>query len=467
MKTLLRWSAGIVLALLALLAIFVVALAAANWRDDPLTPAAARLLAPPALPVSDAPNAYYVLLGMDAPDGEDAQAAGRRIRAEIDRQFRENPARTDYSQPPYNKAICSSWYDTACSWSQFRCPWRTRVDCVAFYLTAKPRMLQGMAEQAVLRQRYRQFSQIPVFVEPLRHSAQEPWPNDSALMQAAEMRLVEAVLACDSGDLAAGAQILVQEIRVHRRLLADSSQIITKMMAVALLRRDYAVLSNAIEHWPPLARQTALTEAWQPLQAREYDMRREIESDAAGKANLLYQALQTPARSGKFLDRLYAHFGLPNATVNTLARWTAENVRSAEGDPSTADARHRAAIDRMSKEASQVAPYASWRFIRNPEGKTLLLMTHIDWTAYAERIYDLDGYIRLVALQAALQRDGVPLAQVAGYVQRAGPDLRNPYDRQPMQWDAARSMLSFEGRQQAFLKSDDAPKVFKAYLKEQ
>ncbi|MDR0476924.1 MAG: hypothetical protein LBH14_03160, partial [Desulfobulbaceae bacterium] len=76
--------------------------------------------------------------------------------------------------------------------------------------------------------------------------------------------------------------------------------------------------------------------------------------------------------------------------------------------------------------------------------------------------HDLDGYIRLVALQAALRHDKVPRAQGADYVQRVGPDLRNPYDGQPMHWDAASSTLSFEGRQK---NTSNAPKTFSIRLK--
>jgi len=83
---------------------------------------------------------------------------------------------------------------------------------------------------------------------------------------------------------------------------------------------------------------------------------------------------------------------------------------------------------------------------------------------YAERTHDLDGYIRLVALQAALRRDGVPPAQIAGYVQRAGPDLRNPYDGQPMRWDAAHATLSFEGKQKNTFNPEATPKTFSVRL---
>jgi hypothetical protein len=96
--------------------------------------------------------------------------------------------------------------------------------------------------------------------------------------------------------------------------------------------------------------------------------------------------------------------------------------------------------------------YISLGFSRYRAGKEILLPADIvsendlDLFVDIEYIHDLDGYIRLVALQAALRRDGVPLAQVADYVRRVGPNLRNPYDGQSMHWDAAHSTLSFKGR---------------------
>ncbi|MDR2710255.1 MAG: hypothetical protein LBB65_02785 [Burkholderiales bacterium] len=181
MNILFRWIKRIILSLLVLLAIFIAVLVVLNWRDEPLTPEAARLLALPAPATPDEPNAYYVLLGFEAPDNEDAMKAGKRLRDEFDRQRREN------------------------------------------------------------------------------------------------------ILNIDDPD--AGAHILMEEINAHRRFLAGSSTILGRSVGVAMLNRDYAVLSDAIERWPTLAQQAALDEAWLPLQAQKNSMRSAIEAEARLQAN--------------------------------------------------------------------------------------------------------------------------------------------------------------------------------------
>jgi hypothetical protein len=298
------------------------------------------------------------------------------------------------------------------------------------------------------------------------------------LMQAAEMRLMQAVFAMNQGDLQAGADTLMQEIRVHRRLLANSSQLLTKMIAAALLRRDYVVLSNAIEHWPQLARQTVLAEAWQPLSAQEYGLRREIESNAVWWAtlqytlpyvqqNLSWREVTEKSKNHEWgLKWLWLHLQYsPQTTVNTIARWASEDAQAVAGDPATMDARHKTYTAKRAAELKQMNSYAPWHFFRNPIGNTLLTIGYVDPFVYAERIQDLNGTIRLVALQAALRRDGVPPAQIADYVQRAGPNLRNPYDGHPMHWNAARATLSFQGREKSPSNPDNAPKTFSVRLK--
>ncbi|MDR0458723.1 MAG: hypothetical protein LBH10_06845, partial [Burkholderiaceae bacterium] len=341
MKKLLRWIARVALGLLALQAIFYAVLVAANGHDDPLTPEAAHLLAPPTPPASDAPNAYYVLLGLDAPDDEDVAVAGRRIRDERDRLFLRNPHNPHYPYKLFDPM--GSIY-----WEKLRCSLKKGEDCVDFYLGEKVHMQQVMAQQPVLQQRYQQFSQIPVFDEPPVRSEFEPVPPYSALTLAAEMRLMAAVFALDKGDLQTGADILMQEIRVHRRLLANSTQLTTKMVSVGLLRLDYAVLSDALEHWPLLARQAALTEAWQPLREQEYDMREVVESEAIFQANLMYWAV-------KLQFVIQRPLSLPNATINTYTRWTNENAQDFEGDATTIDTRRQAYITRQVKEKEQIA----------------------------------------------------------------------------------------------------------------
>ena len=190
-------------------------------------------------------------------------------------------------------------------------------------------------------------------------------------------------------------------------------------------------------------------------------MRKVIESKAGGVAYMVHAVLQLEDGRQVVKSAVY----LPNATANTIARWAAEDLDDAESAAAPdADARGQAYIAKRRKELKEIDAFSSWRFIRNPVGNSVLWLYDspelIHLTNGASR--DLDGYIRLVILQAALRRDGVPLAQVAQAVQRAAPELRNPYTGQPMRWDAATATLSFEGRQKT---GSEPPRVYTARLK--
>ena len=477
----LRWTIRGGVGLLVAVALCIGGLVAANWRDEALSPQAARLLAP----VAAGSDAYYIFLGLDSPDDENALVAGRRIRAQIELRLRESPVNPEFDDLPRGKAPgCSVGPD--CDWSKLSCPPRDAdprggagedVDCVAFYLNGKAQARQYMAQQSLPRQRYQQFSQVAAgFDEPPLRAASEPVLPYASLARAAEMRLMDAVFAFDANDPQTGAQILMREIRVHRQLLANSALLLTKMAAVSLLRRDYGVLSDAIEHWPQLARRVDLADAWRPLQESEYDFGKAIEWEQRWLVVSQYQEYQawvSPETSGLhrwalLLARRFMF--LPNATLNASVHLAGEQIQDFHGDATTLDARRQAAAVRWQEEARQSRQdLSSLSLIRNPLGKMGrrldLELARPDLFAYAERTYDLDGYIRLVALQAALRRDGVSLAQMADSARQAGPELRNPYDGRPMQWDATHSTLSFTGRQAVPGGRNPSSKVFRVYLR--
>jgi hypothetical protein len=141
-----------------------------------------------------------------------------------------------------------------------------------------------------------------------------------------------------------------------------------------------------------------------------------------------------------------------------------EDIEAIEDNAVTDKTRRQIYSGKREKEQDQ----SSWSFIRNPVGKLLLLIVSTNPSHFfrlAEMLHDLDNRIRLITLQAALRRDKVPPDQIADYMQHAGADLRNPYDDQPMHWDAASSTLSFEEWQENNSPPDDAPTTFSVHLK--
>ena len=454
------------LVLVGLLVICATVIIGTNFADEELSPAARKMLQVPAPSVPDAANGYFVLLGMTAPEGADPLEAGIKLQATLEREYRENPLRTEYTQVAPISGNASD---------KERCPLRGE-DCVGFYLKNKLALLEWKTSQEVRHSRYMRLMGMKDFEEPPLFSVHMPWPAYVPVVRAAEMNLISAVLAIDAGDAEAGLTTIAAEIKGHRRLLAGSRMLIWKMINVSMLRRDYQVLSDVLEHWPELAQTHAplLAGILQPLDARESDMRQVMEMENLFAANMFLRLRETSAASedstlpgmessglSRKAEQLFIQASyMPNATLNAAALYWTRRAEAGSGGAATARARKQELVSYYDAWAADLNRLP-WKYLRNPAGKVFLTVAEEPGTffTYFERVYDLDGYIRLVSLQAALRREKVAKADAAAFVQRAAPTQRNPYNGAAMGWDPAGSSLFFEGWQPATANPDNEKKV--------
>ncbi|HEX4327863.1 MAG TPA: hypothetical protein VH105_13645 [Burkholderiales bacterium] len=446
-----------------------------NWSDEALSPAAQKLVAIPKPAVPDASNGYFVLLGIDAPTKEDALTAGRQLQAVRDREYAENPLRSDYSSPP-------ELFNDGAQWGKLRCPMQGE-NCIDRYLKNRQGFTDWMSGHEILQTRYAQLNSLPGFEEAPFLSAHMLLPHYQGMTQAGELRLISAAYDMDGGNPAAGLEAIVGEIGVHRRLLASSRMLISKMIFVAMLRRDYQVLSEAIEHWPALAKvqEPVLTGALRPLDLRETDMRQVFQMENLFTAHVFLQALEAnrgadssddsnDEQSGWWHKAMGNPMGrmsyLPNATLNEVAPYWSRRVEAGYGSGATVESRKRDLAAFFAHWSSELVGMP-WNYLHNPAGK-ILITTGEDpglYMNYVERVHDLDGYIRLVTLQAALRRRNIALDDVAAFVQQASPEMRNPYNGQAMRWDASTSSLLFEGEQGATANSAGEKKIHRIKIR--
>jgi hypothetical protein len=292
---------------------------------------------------------------------------------------------------------------------------------------------------------------------------------------AAELNLAAAFLDIQTGNPDAGIARVAKEITFHRRLLASSSSVISKMVSIAILRRDYQALSDALEHWPAIAvnHAEALAKILRPLDPNESDPSTmwQFESRYAGATYANVEIVQKQsddssspegrsmlARALDNLDSKCCY--LRNATLNLASNYWRDLAVASRGSAATLAARKEKFLSVYGPLLSEPVR-APWKHIRNPIGAILVTIgSNPDMHfSYVERVYDLDGYVRLVCLQAGLRREKVGAAGLAAYIQQSAPEMRDPYTGQPMHWDAATSSLWFEGRQDSNANPRDERKV--------
>lgn len=421
-------AAGVAFGLLA--GVFLL-LALINVPDEDLTPAALTLLVPRQAETSPETNGFFDFMGLGAPRGEDARKWGQaRVEA-----LRRAAERRDTGSVDYKKAAANPW-------PSFPCPQLAAGDKSCLLLArSRPDPTAGWrTRNAEPIARYRGLREFQNFEDTLD-------PPPSNLAEAVHRAVLMEVLALfEAGKPAEALRELAQEIDLHRRMLAGARGLPMKMFAANALAQDYYLLSNLVETEPAvMARMLGeVQKLARPLSGRELDLtgaaRERYSAIARNMMSPGHWADWTPYAEHPLLWGLMPRlFYKRRATTNLHAR-NVESMLALTKVPSTEllarDDELRAVL--TARADICCSPY-------NVSGR---LVTDIETPApYLERIYDLDGLIRLVNLQAQVAGRKVAVADVPGFLAQSPPELTDPYTGKPMQWNAAERKVFFESRQ--------------------
>ena len=213
----LKTLAKIILWLLLLIAIIVAIFILVNWRDEPLKPEVQAILdwQPPAHYHVD--NGYLVLLGMNAPAEQDAALVGEQLlNAEIAR-FKQ--MMVSHQEPP-NKEAPEMTGDT--DWKAFRCVYHTQANCVEFYLKLDSTQLSEIVKQhQVALNRFEAIKKTANFVEVVPPMATALVPHYITLMNASELKRIEAIKAITQQQNEANVLLFVDNALFSRRFLNE------------------------------------------------------------------------------------------------------------------------------------------------------------------------------------------------------------------------------------------------------
>lgn len=436
----LKW-VGLAAGSLALIALLLLALLfVINWRDEPLTPQARSLLAPPPNPLQPDDNIYLAMAGFTAPAGTSVVAAGQaRIehynehldavlhdpspQALDSLTFKDPHALEFHGEAQFVQPLTGSlWEDVP--------PHRAQIEALT-------------AQNGELYQRYLALERLPGYFESARASYLAP-----AIFVPTEVRylfLEDTVLRLRSGSARAqraALDELVADVGLWRRVLTGQGLVISKMLALAYLESDYLVLADMIADphaAVPVGPDDADTAA--PLFAlRDFDLGAAFAAEFRVQASLLEQTQYlytigwTPqaARSGaprSWTDRLGSevsgHFFKLNATVNLFAQQAQRLVDLAPG-PGVA------AADRKLADSSRSA----WSLIGayNPIGKLLAGIAAPAGVTYPLRAWDAAALQRLVRAGYEIRRQRIAPADVPAFLTQHPEWSTHPGDGRPFVW---------------------------------
>lgn len=435
-----------------LLLILVVAI---NARDEPLSPEAAAFAAESGPDVADPENAFFAALGFASPPGQDPHAQGMQAAARYEAALAQRPyfASADNGvrdlTAPEALSTATPIGDLICSGDGCRQQRQQKTGHLAVTLNANKAMLA----------RYERLQAYPHYRDALTPTIFAPGVPFGVLGSAHQLLLAKVVLFARYGDPGKALATLKRDTFFWRMVLRDADSLIARVVAARFLTNNANLLSELATQykWSAGALQEKAQAIVLPLTVEERDpgpaLRREFRmnrhlfagfaKDPAFRRSLMNVTDEGAIASGG-RDILYRLFYRPEATANAAYRDFASLV-AVMGLPAREFIKHLPATGAAVESSPSLI---RWNLIYNPLGKVMLASSPPDPRKIAAQLHNLDGLLRLVALQLRAKQEGLAPGRMEDFLRSAGDAFANPYTGGPMQYDA-------EGHRFYFLGVDD------------
>jgi hypothetical protein len=432
----------VVLGLIGLAALLYLIGLAINWKDRP--PSAQALAFQKLLdarpPVPDAENAYVYLLGINARGGQDPIGVGaRRLQWMTSHtgngdepdptgaglEFRS--AASAEVENTVDRCADGAGHDCAQSFRQLPADWR-------------PDELGSLALH-----RYRTLLGLGKWREPVPLHIAAPIPGFGELTYGQRLHLLALAQLARQADADAVREGLNADSRFWRGVLAQSSTLISQMIAAAALRNHYFFGNLVLRELPAHQRASAVPEEWRrEYSAQERSMRQVMAGEWAISTRMIRDLHEDPEASldseagvlEGMMNRLSLPFLHPQDTANDAAADYARFCARLDVPMS----QYQEVLSGLKDEARG----AAWFSVYNPIGTFLnRLLPLAQFANYAYRAASTEGMRRAALLVAELRAREFSPDQVPSEL--AAASLRDPYTNAAFEWDAEGGAVVFTG----------------------
>lgn len=399
-----------------------------NLRDEPLLVEASDFMKPPAASVPKEQNAFYYVVGFEAPLNEDPHKAGLAWMDAVDTTQQKLLSGAEAPWPAQPRGLAK--IEAYCN--------PEKASCIR-WLKDTTEGRPALADNAPIVARYKRVLAYPGYAEatdPRLYSY--PLPRYLAFGNAQRFHLLDIAQRLERGEIDGALAALRDEIAFDRRMLAGSRTLLHKMVAAGELQRAAVFASDVLATYRKEigSRAAILMEAMKPLTADERALTPALRTEFAMAATSLEPARLRAEDLGMQLDtRLLRPFYQHRATVNMIYRLT-----QAWSAVDNAPASELGVAMIRAKEAEP--EFSARRAIYNPVGKMIFFNNLPQLTASFQRLHDTDALVRLVALQADIVAQDVKPDDIPAFTKKA----IDPYSGKPFAWDPGKNQLWFEPR---------------------
>jgi hypothetical protein len=411
-----------------------------NSFDEPPSAAVKAALAPATQPVPESENGLYAVIGLrhaNSATGPEALIASGLAQLPA---IQQQPTEEATAEKP--ALVFVGTHDNICGVTS-QSP---RYPCLAYAQQHRAELLKALADNAELLRRYRCLQQFPRLSRrgPLDadDNSKIPW---QMVLNGGRLLHADIALRLSQGEHSGIAE-LAADLHHWRSWLENSDNLIDKMISVSAIRNGLNASAGLIASGLLQTREIALLHAeMQPLTREERSLQRSFQYEIRSTQKLLSLEMmkatapprKNPGPVGDAVAALYWHFYQPQASSNRNAQWLEATMAQ-----DTLPCVQQTPAQQWSRRNQRHWTY----WARNPIGAWMLGMlpdTEPLPSHYTLRLCNLDGILRIAALQAAIAEQHIAPAAVAHFVETVGPAYANPYTGQPMQWLPGEG-LSFE-----------------------
>lgn len=258
-----------------------------------------------------------------------------------------------------------------------------------------------------------------------------PLPTYEGTIEAQRLMLIRLRNAAVAGDVAKVQATLTRDLAFWRRVLVSSDLLLSKMIAIAAIRQHFALGSYVLRDLPADRVMEAV-----PVQWREEfsDAERSMLRAMAGELVLVEQMMRSGGGSGT---------GFADSADGEGARSPLDRLANRLAGHDSRQPRLGDVADYYLSAAEEFrAPLRDYAAtLEKLRGKYERSALGSDVGQYAIRVGSAEGMRRAALLTVELRSQLIPSAGLSDKL-KASP-LRNPYDGQPFEWDAADEAIVF------------------------
>jgi hypothetical protein len=434
-------------AILALVLLIVSALAAwylINIPDRPLDPGITNALQQHHDTVPAQDNLFFALLAFDSTDAEDINRQGQAIYAAyLARRAADPKARVtfDNAMPVVHQALVAD------RTGMCGIP-RKPEDCVERAIAHAQDLRRLITDNRLFVDRYHAVAGYTRLQDPIEPAVNSQLASWSPFILGKRLFLTDIALQVGSGDVDQALARLGPDIVFTRRLLAQPDiLLIDKMILAASLIDSLEVVSDLVRTQPLSDSQYAqLSTVLTPLTdderslvgplTREFDYFAAMIKDLTNPKNASGLNTSSPSERSVASDELAFHFFKYNPTLNRQWRLLTEEIALSRGDCRNFLSGATALKNHGVLSLGSV--------VYNPIGNILSGIPVPTRIEYMHSMCDLDGMIRIVALELQARKQHVNDEQFAQFALNGGARYVNPFTGQPMQVDVARKTIDFQ-----------------------